>query len=1557
MKKNVLFLSLLFLLIGSSSFLYAGPTCTNINAPVSADGIAYITVSSFVTNAAESAPVDVTIFNPYGGVVATYTGLMPTDSVEIAACSNLGRTLDYWVRGNDGLTCEGSFTFKDSNLPILLGRSETVFCDDSLIIGGDIGGVPPSAVIPCGGTMTASFVADWVIPFPCIDLNDTAKIILREYEAFTKDGRRGFVQDTIYVLRFPALTADNFQCAQSDTLYCGDADIADFGPFINFTNPADPSEEITIPLLNPDGSVAILDGKCGLNVHAEIKELADGCNEVSKITITVKQTCSAMSPSSSGNMVTDNSGLTGEDGYFTCEFWLMSVDTLAPEVACDISGYENVEGDTFTVFTSSYDCAANLKLPPVTAVDSCNDVKLVKVNIPGFGLFPLTEGVDGTWSSSSSVRIPHHDQAVMLIIEAFDDCHNVGYDTCYVRVKDRTKPVAVVNKGLNVTISGKKVWVEADAFDEESWDNCAINFVLARRSDWTESCVDFCDDIEPHGTTAKGDTIWGVVLSDDKDVDPVEAHYAKTIEWLAGDGQLCADVLANAWIYSLLEYATVECVGLLDEHDFLQAFKDIHGDAFGDADELSLIGGGWSDQVAFDCDDACESVTVEVLVMDYWCNWSTGWTKVWVEDKTPIEVVEDLTTTIDISCKSYRAHDFTLNGAPSSLEAIVEAAEAGDEMAITALDEILGTYQKAWVTSSGDFVDDSGEELDRDKTFTDSICDCGPITVERDFKDEHFGHGIYLEDIDTCSYSAVSFDITDGVVAVNCGQNVLCDQEIWTQFDECGQGVIYRKFTFVQGCVSEEHASSKVPDTLSRMQRIWVGNACELNAGMFDYPEDVTIESCGIEYDPDGSGNIGGALSPDSIGRPGYRFDDDCRLVGMAYEDKVFDVVGGDEACYKIIRTWYFSDWCEVGKPLTDAWIYDPNYEGEMFSYAQKIVVFDTTGPSCTITPIDDDILEPAACEANFETTVTVMDECSLLSYEWEISDEDGNIVAQGSGELDAAMSDGFDVAAMGLTTGTYTVKAVTTDGCQNEGKCTYTFNVVAGKKPSLNCITSITAELTPWTIDGVDTAKGVVWAEEYIASFTPPCDSDSSNIVFRIERSIFGDGETPPLADSIDIGCADAAVSPISVRIWAVDTFSGTADYCETVLFVQNNMGGCGDISVSTGLRGSITTELNEEVGYVDVIATFADGTIREYNTNETGAYFIAALLGDNVKLELVKNGDVINGVSTADLIEIQKHILGKSQLLNEYREIAADVNIDNRISPRDLIDIRKVILGETEEFENVNSWTFLQKGTNSDLLNVNNVDGIMIYDWLGIKYGDVTMSNDPKADVRSNKALKLATEAKTLKAGEIHQIEISASEFEQILGYQFTVQVDPASIEILNVRPADVLNLTNEHFGTRSMSEGIITTAWSSADPVDLNGNTLFTVELRASEDVILSDVLTINSRVTTAEAYNNSNELLNISLAFEQADQASFALYQNRPNPFNDETTIGFNLPQAQHATISIMDVNGKLVHQIEGDYAAGYNQLVIGRSIINTTGIFYYQIDTDQFTAVKKMLIAE
>jgi len=116
-------------------------------------------------------------------------------------------------------------------------------------------------------------------------------------------------------------------------------------------------------------------------------------------------------------------------------------------------------------------------------------------------------------------------------------------------------------------------------------------------------------------------------------------------------------------------------------------------------------------------------------------------------------------------------------------------------------------------------------------------------------------------------------------------------------------------------------------------------------------------------------------------------------------------------------------------------------------------------------------------------------------------------------------------------------------------------------------------------------------------------------------------------------------------------------------------------------------------------------------------------------------------------------------------------------------------------------------------------------------------------------------------------------------------------------------------------------------------------------------------VSSRLTTAEAYTTSDELLDVALDFGQGtlSRAGFELYQNYPNPFVEATLIGFHLPEAGEATLRIQDVMGRTLRIIRGEFAQGYNELRLQRQDLPASGMLTYTLESGDHVASKKMIL--
>lgn len=92
-------------------------------------------------------------------------------------------------------------------------------------------------------------------------------------------------------------------------------------------------------------------------------------------------------------------------------------------------------------------------------------------------------------------------------------------------------------------------------------------------------------------------------------------------------------------------------------------------------------------------------------------------------------------------------------------------------------------------------------------------------------------------------------------------------------------------------------------------------------------------------------------------------------------------------------------------------------------------------------------------------------------------------------------------------------------------------------------------------------------------------------------------------------------------------------------------------------------------------------------------------------------------------------------------------------------------------------------------------------------------------------------------------------------------------------------------------------------------------------------------------------------------QEPDGKGYALYQNYPNPFVDNTVIEFVLPQAQEVKLIFSDIAGRVINVIEGKYQAGSNSIKIDRNSWGVPeSVLLYHLETSEYTSqVFKMIL--
>ncbi len=81
--------------------------------------------------------------------------------------------------------------------------------------------------------------------------------------------------------------------------------------------------------------------------------------------------------------------------------------------------------------------------------------------------------------------------------------------------------------------------------------------------------------------------------------------------------------------------------------------------------------------------------------------------------------------------------------------------------------------------------------------------------------------------------------------------------------------------------------------------------------------------------------------------------------------------------------------------------------------------------------------------------------------------------------------------------------------------------------------------------------------------------------------------------------------------------------------------------------------------------------------------------------------------------------------------------------------------------------------------------------------------------------------------------------------------------------------------------------------------------------------------------------------------------FELMQNYPNPFNPSTTIEFSLPKRTNVKLTVYNILGKKIAELaDGNYDAGSYSIIFNAKDL-PSGVYFYQLKTDNFYKVKKM----
>jgi len=592
------------------------------------------------------------------------------------------------------------------------------------------------------------------------------------------------------------------------------------------------------------------------------------------------------------------------------------------------------------------------------------------------------------------------------------------------------------------------------------------------------------------------------------------------------------------------------------------------------------------------------------------------------------------------------------------------------------------------------------------------------------------------------------------------------------------------------------------------------------------------------------------------------------------------------------------------------------------------------------------------------------------------------------------------------LAGGVYKVEWTVGDGCGNANTTNQYFTVVDRKAPTPVMVDIATAMMTDCSVevcaiqfdkggcDGncISSYDNCTYSSDLYFTFSPVLPQLEINaykwqkqfnkygryfydpvtgLISTEEKYLFGEAFAwdPERRTSCRIygldrdGKAPELVQAVEIYVWDQfamneDCDDNNYDFAVSILTLNNEGDDCPIIG---SLVSGMVSQCNNDEPVSDVKITFDNGEQYINVLNNAVGQYNANLTDDNYSVTATKHEDGIYGLTTLDLVIIQKHILGIKAIDDVCKFASMDVNRDGRISAADILNARKMILGIVtsgtnwnfldEEYVNqnqiVNDFSLKQAYVKS--IEVINGTTLSNTNFVGVRVGDVNFSGYG-IETRNGEIIDLQIDNIKLNKGNTYEIPVYGNEFDNVLGAQFTMGIE--GLEVLDIKPG-MLNVNENNY---NIVKGNLVFSWNTAQSINASETEpLFIMVVKSNINSDLMNILNINDNIAKSEVYTGEElEINDLRLDFRNYDM-KYTLYQNEPNPFSESTIIGFTLPEANNYDLTIFDLSGRIVKEYNSEGKSGFNRIKVSKKDIGLPGVYYYKLKSGNFTDTKKMII--
>ncbi len=438
---------------------------------------------------------------------------------------------------------------------------------------------------------------------------------------------------------------------------------------------------------------------------------------------------------------------------------------------------------------------------------------------------------------------------------------------------------------------------------------------------------------------------------------------------------------------------------------------------------------------------------------------------------------------------------------------------------------------------------------------------------------------------------------------------------------------------------------------------------------------------------------------------------------------------------------------------------------------------------------------------------------------------------------------------------------------------------------------------------------------------------------------------------------------------------------FADPTMVMPNFFNGEVCISNMVNVVGNVHRADHKAVPNVEVTCNNSQS---QMNDSQTGDFQFEINSGNSCLILPVKDGDDYMALTILDLLAMRRHMTQAAVFDSPYKIIAADMNRDQLVNGNDLGIVADLVLGNQTDMVHGDSWRFMPADwTFTDptqpfaplfpvMINLPIVnDDSYNNDFIGMKLGDVDYSLDMNTmsdkDYAMAGQLNFEVADRSVGANEEFVLEVKSSDFNNVCGFQFQLDFDPAAFEFVEMLPGALVGLDHNMVGNAFAQNGTITMLWYDR-ALDPNG-----ISTQSDDVVFRLKFKALQARNTIANQFNVGQSLLHdmgtdvfenmlhVNFGVEgqvssttNTNDVAFKLHQNYPNPFSKQTIIGFELPTPQDVQFELIDQSGRTVLSQNAFYPQGYQQIIVKGQDLPVSGVYFYRLRVADTIQTNKLI---